>query len=264
MRKDLNLGVAKEIVSNTITNEFMSESKIDNSKGLMTNLVETITKSPVLMNEYVVYNNIENKHTENDIIATKFIDHNIGKFSEFSIGEIREAHESLEKYVNDTNVGNINESKLKLYNSIGTLIVESNNPDGDINEIHLAYENVLTHIKENVEVEEIDNSMQFLDENIDLNNVVSIATDKFNEKYSTLNENERDLLNKLVYGSEDENKVLFEELKLDNIATLELIDSNGVEDKVNESIHKIRNMAYSKNTLVNDIIKLEKFKADIS
>ena len=110
MRKDLNLGVAKAIVSGKITNEFLNESKLEDSEGLMASLVETITKSPILIKEYSVYNNIENKHINNDTLASRFIDQNVGIFTHFSKEEMYEAHEMLSKFVDDTSI--ISESKL--------------------------------------------------------------------------------------------------------------------------------------------------------
>lgn len=256
MKLNYNLGVAKEIVSNKITSEYINESKIVNSKKLINKLVETIKSSPILIKEYSVYYNIENKHIDNDIIATKFIDNNIARFSKYTVEEINEAHKNLYTVIDESDINHIDENKLKLYNSINTLIIESVNEDSDVNKMHSAYENVLTFIKENVQVVDEDLSID-INENVDIDMLLSVASKKFKEKYSTLNESDIKLVNTLVYGSTDEKKDLFENLKSSNIEILKSIKSNDVEDKINEAIDKLSKMVYNEDNL---ILKIEELK----
>ena len=263
MEISFNVGVAKAIVSNKITNEFINESKIVENKGLVKNLVETIKKSPILMKEYSVYDNIENSYINNDIIASKFIDTNIAKFANYSVDHIKEQHDLLKDFITDESIEGISESKLNLYNSIGTLIIESNNVHGDINKIHEAYESVLNYIKENKEQEESESTLE-LNENIDIDSVVEIATKKYNETFSTLEEGDIKLVKNLVYGSDEENKELFESLKSENIKSLEAIESNGVADKINEAIDKLNKMVYSKETLAKNIIELKSLQESLN
>jgi hypothetical protein len=263
MNKGLNLGIAKAIVSNKITNEFLNESEIK-SKGLVNKLVETIKKSPILMKEYSVYDNIEHKYTDNDIIASKFIDNNMARFSDYSVEEINEAHKLLEDVVDMEDVSIISESKLNLYNSIGTLIQESNNPDGDVNKLHQAYESVLTHIKENVKEAEKEESTLDLNENINIDDVIALATEKYNETFSSLNESDVELVKTLVFGSEPDKKELFEGLKSENIKSLQSIESNGVADKISEAIDKLNKMVYSEETLAKNIVELKSLKESLN
>lgn len=262
MDKGLNLGIAKTIVSNKITNEFLNESEIK-SKGLINKLVETIKKSPILIKEYSVFNSIENKHTDNDIIASKFIDSNLIKFSCYSIDEIKEAHKLLEDVVSIEDIEIIPESKLKLYNSIGMLIIESNNPDGDVNKMHQAYESVLNYIKENVNDSEEESTLE-LNENLNIDDVVVLATEKYNETFSSLDESEVELVKTLVFGSETDKKKLFEDLKSNNIKSLESIESNGVADKINEAIDKLNKMVYSQDSLAKNIVELKNLKENLN
>lgn len=260
MEKYINLGIAKAIVSNKVTNEFISESKIGNSKGLVSRLVETIKKSPVLMDEYNLLESIENKYIDNDIMASKFIDESIKRFPDYGLG-VSEAHKLLKEFIDEDSLKQISESKIQLYNSIDTLI--SNKGGGDLNEMHSAYEYVFNYIRENVEEKEEESSLE-LNESIDLDSVVEVATRMYNEKYSSLNESERNLVNTIVNSSTDEKKALFEGLKNTNIKSLESIESNGVEDKINEAIDKLNKMVFSENTIAKDIVELTNLKESLS
>lgn len=262
MGNNINLGVAKAIVSNIVTDEFMNESSIDKSKNSVTKLVETIKSSPVLMKEYVVISNIENKHINNDVLASKFIDKNIGVFSSFSKDEINEAHEALADFIEDSNIENISENKIKLYNSINVLITEGNDPEGDIIAVQDGYETILNHLKENVDIVEEEVEIK-INENIDMDTVIEIAVGKFNERFSMLNEDAMSIVKSLVYGNLNDKKQIFESLKSENIEVLESSDTNGVEDKINEAIEKINNMTYSEDTVNESIFNLYNLKQSL-
>lgn len=260
----LNMGIAKAIVSSKITDEFINESKLIKNNNLMSKFIKTIKESPILMNEFIVVNNIENKYIDSDVSASKFIDRNVNTFSKYTKNDITEAYKKLESFINEESLKGISESKINLYSSISTLITESHNPNGDINEIHDAYDNVLNYIKNNVNnVNESDTSFN-LDKNINIDSVVKIATKKYNEKYSTLTENQRKLVNTLVYGSKENKSKIFEELKEVNIKKLSSIDNNGIEDKINEAIDRVKKMTYSESTINKNIIELANLQENLN
>lgn len=257
MEMNLNIGIAKAIVVNKITNELVLESKIDSNKDSTIKLVETIKKYPYLINEFNVINNIENAHIENEILATKFIDHNLKLVENFNINEINEAYNSLKSFVNNDEILNIDENKINLYNSISTLIIESVKKieESDIKKIHRSYENILSYLKTNINETDENYSINLL-ENVDIDQLIEIATKKYNEKYSSLDENEKRIVITAVNGSDGDKKELFEQFKNDNINTLKTIESNGIEDKINEAIDKLNKMTYSNDNFVENMKEL--------
>lgn len=262
MKEYMNLGIAKAIVLDNITNEFISESKLDKSKDLATKLIKTIKNSPVLINEFNVIKNIENKHIENDILATKFIDRNLATFSKFTTAEINEAHHQLVDFIVLESIENIDSKRVSLYNSINILINESKN---DINAVQDAYENVLKFIKENVATSQAINESDIkIDESIDLDELINIATDKFNKKYSSLNEDEKKIVYTYVYGNEQNKKDLFESLKESNLKSLKSLNTNGIEDKINEALDKLNKMVYSDESFIVNVQELNNLKKNLN
>lgn len=256
---NINLGVAKAIVFDKISNEFINESKINNSKNEVFKLVETISKSPVLIYEFYAINNIENASTDNDFLASKLIDSQIKLFEGFTVDEIKNSHKLLESFISESAVKSIDNSKLDLYNSISTLIVESLKDFGesDVNKTYKSYEKIINYIKNNVnENEEKDKDSNVINENTDIDHVIKIATNIYNEKYSSLNENEKKIVEISVYGTNEEKKNLFEEYKNYNTKKLKSIDSNGIEDKINEAIDKLNKLSYNEDNFVKDIGEL--------
>jgi len=260
----INLGIAKAIVSNKITNEFITESTVNKNNKLFKNLLNTINSSTILMKEYDVINNIENMQIANDVMASKYIDNNMNMFSSFSKKEINEAHDLLKDFITESDVKELNSSKIKLYNTIGSLISESVDSSGSISKIHKSYEFLIKYLKENQSIEDENDILTDLNENIDIDQVIEIALDKFNAKFSSLNENDRPLLNNIIYGSKEDKKKLFESLKNENIESLNTTETNGVEDKIHEAIEKLNNMNYSEDGVSEGIIKLHYLKQNLN
>jgi hypothetical protein len=264
MVDNINLGIAKAIVSNKVTNEFINESTVNKNNKSFKNLVNIITDSPILMKEYTVIENIENMHIENDVMASKYIDNNMKMFSSFSKEEINEAHNLLKDFITESDVKEIDATKVKLYNSIGSLISESVDSNGSITNIHNSYENLIEYLKENHSTENVDDVLTDLNENIDIDSVIEVAIDKFNTKFSSLNENDISLLNNIIYGSKEDKKELFESLKTENIESLKVTETNGVEDKIHEAIERLNNMDYTEDTVSEGIIKLHNLKQNLN
>lgn len=264
MVDNLNLGIAKAIVSNKITNEFINESTVDKNNGSFKNLVTVISDSQILMKEYIVIENIENMYIENDVMASKYIDNNMKMFSSFSKEEINEAHSLLKDFICESDVKNIDDSKVDLYNSIGSLISESVDSNGNINNIHESYEYLIKYLNENHSVEDENETLKDLNENINIDKVIEIAIDKFNTKFSSLNEGDKSLLNDIIYSSKEKKKEIFESLKNENIESLNSTESNGVEDKIHEAIERLNNMKYTEDSVSENIIKLHNLKQNLN
>jgi len=216
------------------------------------------------MFEYSIIENIENKHIENDVLAAKYIDENVKLFEAFTQEEVIDVHEKLNEFITNEDTVNISESKKLLYKSISTLVFEKAKGSNNINESHNAYSNVLNYLKENInEGTEIEDKFELLDENIDLDAVVEVAIEKFNTKFETLNEDEKNMLIDIIYGDPKKKEDLFESLKTENINILTHSEKNGVEDKINEGIDKLNQMDFNVDTVNENLILLYNLKQNL-
>jgi hypothetical protein len=254
--KNTNIGIANLVVSKKLKDSYFNNSLTEESKKLTTDFFTIVKNSPILQLEFKVFNNIENKSIENDLAATRYIDNNIKLFEVYTIQEIDTEREKLNSFLKE---GSVNDSleKVKLYNAIDNLITGSLNDYDkiDVDNIHESFEMVLNHIRtqkkqlvENKEIKSVNEE------------VIEIAINKFNEKYDSLDENDKSLLIKLIKSNDDEKQALLEEYKNESLVILERLSKNDIEDKIAKTIKKIREMKYGTKTVDDDIISLHDLK----
>lgn len=260
--KNINIGIVNLIVSNKLREAYFNSTFIEESKQLIDSLFSVIKNSPILQLEFRVFSNIENKHIDNDLIATRYIDNNIKLFEEYTLGEINNEHLKLKSFL--TEDISIDDNKKKLYIAIGNLIKESlsNYNDVDVDDIHESFTTVLNHVKTPKKVVIIE------DVNIELvnENVIEIAINKFNEKYDSLDENDKNLFSKLIKSNDVEKHTLLGEYKEETLSLLENLNKDTVKDNITKAIQKIKEMNYKLNSkefsgrIEDDIIGLHELK----
>lgn len=256
--KNNNIGIANLMVSNKWKNSYFNNNSIEESKKLTEDYFNIIKNSPILQLEFNTYNNIENKHIENELMASRYIDNCIKLFEVYTIDEINTEHEKLNKYITE-NV-NIDENKSELYNAIDSLIKESLNDYSKINvdNIHESFVYVLNHIKKPKTI-----LTESFNETILNEDVIEIAVDKFNKKYGNLNEDDKALLNKLIKYDETEKNNLLESYKTENLNLLESVNNDTVKENISKAINKIKEMKFDKDKINEDIISLHELKKDL-
>jgi len=263
--KNVNIGIANLIISNKLKESYFNNDLIVESNELAKDFFDVVKKSPLLQLEFKVFNNIENKHIENEQAATRYIDNNIKLFEIYTNEEIQEEREKLYEFLTNDVIGTINEAeydldRIGLYNAIESLIRESLSygEDIDVDEIHEAFTVVLNHIQkpkknlvENLELDEINED------------VLEIAVDKFNKKYGGLEENDKNLVNSLIKASTQEKQELLETYKSETLEILNEIEDDSTKENVEKAIKKINEMQYNKDTVDDDIIELHELKKEL-
>lgn len=257
--KNLNIGIANLIISNKLNESYFNDKLIDESKKIAFDFFEVVKNSPVLQLEFKVFSNIEGKHIENELFAKEYVDNNIKLFEVYTLEEIEAERAKLNNFISEDSIPVDNE-KVQLYSAINTLITESLklSDDVNVNDIHESFTYVFNHIKtpkkallENVETEVINED------------VIEIAVEKFNERYTSLNEDDKELLRTLIKSNTKEKKVILESYKTETLSILEGIDKVNVQDNITKAIQKIKEMAYSKKTVDDSIIGLHELKKEL-
>ena len=93
--------------------------------------------------------------------------------------------------------------------------------------------------------------------------VIEIAVNKYNEKYESLTEEDKTLLQKLIKSDDNEKEKLLEEYKSTDLRIMEEINSTSVGDWKVKAIQKINEMKFSPQTVDDDIIGLHELKKDL-
>lgn len=254
--ENINIGIVNLVVSKKLKDAYFSNTLIEESKQYMNEFFNIIKNSPILQLEFKIFNNIETKHIENDVAATRYIDNNVKLFEVYTLSEIEREHEKLKQFiVEDVKV---DDDRVKLYIAINNLIKESlsNYENIDVDIIHESFEYVLNHIKK----PKVDEKHPH---NLINEDVIEIAINKFNEKYSSLNEDEKSLLLKLIKSTPEEKETLLEEYKNENLAILEGMNKDNIKESLTKAIQKIKEMSFSPNTVDDDIISLFELKKGV-
>jgi hypothetical protein len=254
--ENYNIGIVNATILNKI-DDILNESKNSHIKSF-NEIINIVKSSPILQLEFKVIDNIENKFIDNEIMALKYIDDNIKLFEIYTIDEIDGEREKLNKFIKESEIPE--NDRIKLYGAIDVLINESLSDynDIDVNNVYEATASILNHLKKEKTINE--NIIQYEPINEE---VVEIAVNKFNEKYSSLDKFDMDLLKSLIYGDTEKRSQLLETYKRDLLHILNEMKTENVQDNIEKSIKKINEMKYDKKTVIDDIIKLHEFKKDI-
>ncbi len=256
--ESINIGIVNLVVSKKLKDAYFSNNLIEESKKVTEDFLSVVKNSPILQLEFKVFNNIETKHIENDLAASRYIDNNIKLFEIYTNKEIEKEHEKLKSFL--TEDVQVDDAKVQLYIAINNLIKESlsNYDEVNVDNIHESFETVLNHIKRPKAMEAELPESKLINED-----VIRIAVDKFNEKYNALNEDDKNLLLKLIKSSSAEKETLLEEYKNESLAILEGLNKESVKDSVAKAIQKIKEMVFNAQTADDDIISLHELKKSI-
>jgi hypothetical protein len=193
-----NFGHIKELYNNILSESVMSKN--EGSKKLFKNYVKTLRENEMLKTQFLVYSNIENK-VETDIAkATMFVKENIDLFSKYAKKDIFEANKKLvSELLFEKDITN---EKAELHENISILIFTEKKPQ-TIDTIVEAMNNVVNYIVNNKESE--------VTEAIDLptSMVTAMMVEKYNQKYSVLDESQRNVLKVLIESTDDEKKQVY-------------------------------------------------------
>ena len=262
--ENINIGIVNLILSNQIRESYFNSDVLNESKSLLNEFINVVKASPILQLEFKVFDNIENKHIENELIATRYIDNNIKLFEVYTLKEILNERKKLNKFINESEIPNDN-SKVRLYQAIDELIRESISDYDkiDVDKIHESFTYVLNHIKK-TKNQNIINEAELVNEEI-----LEIAVNKFNDKYNSLDENDKNLLKTLVKSTDDEKYQLLESYKNEVLEVLEKLKNENVQEGIEKAITKINEMNYNTKSkefsdkIIDDIIGLHELKREI-
>lgn len=254
--ENINFGIVKTIVINKIKNNFINENSFDKSKKISNDFFSIIKESPILHKQFIVYNNLENTKIDDDHLITKFINENIAIFNDYKSSKIINENKKIKKFL-DEDALLINKEKNNLYEAINNLIT-SNDSFINIKENHESFSILFNHIKNKKKEKSSNNSINEYNDDI-----IKIAINKFNKKYSSLNEEDKKILNLLSTETEANKKKYFESLKKETLNLLESINDKNIKNKIDEALDKINGMNYNTSSIIKNTLSLYELKNNL-
>ena len=250
-----NFGKIKNAFNNLLIEAVVR--KDPKNKQIFGSYVKAIKENKILKTQFLIYNNIENKVEENEFKANLFLQENLKLIEGFSKEEILEANTKLASKIND--IPEVIENK-ELYENISTLIF-TNRLSENIDAVVEATTNIIQFIKENkvneaVEAIELPTSM-----------LTSMMVEKYNSKYSTIDESEFKIIKSLIDSSDEVKKTVYEETLRECI---DLINENLIDAPLDtkEKLLQVKDKLLNDKTDINEdylanISKLVELKSSL-
>jgi hypothetical protein len=235
-----NFGHIKELYNNILSESVVS--KDENSKKLFKGYIKNLKENEILKTQFLVYSNIESK-VESDLTkATMFVKENIDLFSKYKKKDIIEANKKL--VLDLLFETEYKSEKEELYENISTLIFTDKTPN-TIDTIVEATNAVVQYIMNNKEPE--------VTEAIDLpiSMMTSMMVEKYNQKYSGLDESQKSVLKVLIESTDDEKKELYGNIIKECLELInEKLDTNDLDTK--EKLLKVKEKLLNDKQEVNE------------
>ncbi len=253
-----NFGKLKNIF-NTLLVEAISTGD-ENKKKLFKEYVKTIRENKILKAQFLIYNNIEEKVETNEHKATEFVKANIEALRKYTNKEISEANKLLAKpLLLEQELPNGDDNLGQLHEDITTLIFTDKNPS-TVDLVVESLTGIVDYIKEN----EIKESS---DANVLPNSVLSnIAVDKFNDRYSELNEDEKSVLKTILESDDNGKEEIYNTLSRECV---DLVDKNLTESDIEakEKLLAVKDrllrQKYASDSFISNISKLIELKSNL-
>ena len=260
----MNFGTIKNIHAKFLIDSYITESKKNGNKKNYKNFIKNITESSILRTQFIVYKNIENGYFPSEISAVEYLKENISLFNKFNKKDIITENEKLRQKLiisyNDT----VNLKKTTdIHEALHNLITLEKKAE-TINQLHESFEVLkkwLTTPKTVVESTKKTNvnPKKFLD----------IVVGKYNEKYSTISEEEKKVIKTILSNDNVEKETLLkdmikESIKLINHNLKEYGDNVEIKGKLLESKDVIYNLEFNDETFKEDILKIYGLKNSLS
>lgn len=180
-------------------------SKNDDKKNLFKKYIQTIKESKILKTQFLVYSNIENKLESDAMSANLFVSENIKLLEKFKASDIIKENKkllALSKDIDSKLTESYNDSLSILHESISNIIFVKRTPN-NIDEITKNTKNILDYISGN-KAKEITEAID-----LPLSMVSTLMVDKYNEKYSSLDESEKEILKTLIDSDDIKKKEIY-------------------------------------------------------
>lgn len=231
-----NFGAIRDSVAKLSSMELVKENK----SATLDSFVKKISESSNLKKQQLIYKNIKDcKPFAKERLAERFLNQNLNMFRNTNWHDL--IHENKQVRYDLLGAPDVSHVEAveggELFEAINTLIESVSNPGfSDFEREGLAYDMVLEHLTREVVAEE---QSEEKDDAPAINEawkfITKLAVNNFNERYSHLNESEKEVLGVLMSGTKDKMEY-FENVKSENIEIIDSLLESENTDKVKHDV----------------------------
>lgn len=246
----------------TVYNDILVEAivkKDEESKKLFQKYLKTIKESEILRTQFLVYNNIETKVEKDFNSASLFVSENMKLFRKYKIEDIVKENKRLVGLLDVKRFDNAPSNKL--YESLAYLITTPRTAK-NVGTVSNELRNVIEFINKN--------ETPVVTESFGLPNsfVASIMVQKYNEKYSDMLQEDKDILKVLISSDLNEKMDFYNKTVSECLVTIDgLLNESNEETK--DKLIKVKERLLEKNEITENqfldkVIKLVELKNNLT
>jgi len=215
--------------------------KDDSKKASFAKYLKLVKENEILKLQFLAYTNIESKIEADRYKATNFVDETIDLFSKFTKKDIVKANKLLAENIV---INDIADDLSELHESISTLIMLDKKP-----------ENIDTRVDAKSKIVEyiLNNKQRVVTEAIELPSklIMTRLVDWFNEKYSDINESDKEIIKALINSSDEKKLEVYSNTIRECIT---LIDENfeKVDITAKEKMLKVKDKLLQDAKVINE------------
>lgn len=214
----------------------------DKGKELYKTFLSTIKESETLKSYFIIYKNLESKLASSESEAYDYLKENLSVLDKFRGGN--SIVNECKKLVNllENNDIELKWEPNEFNKSLHILTTNSRNVN-TINTIQEAKSLLVKHLME--EKEDTKNDSDLVRENLDVKKFLSIVTDKYNEKYSSLTEEEKNIIKVLRSGNIENKKELLQNMIKETISVVNENLNKNTNVELKEKLLETKDVVYS-------------------
>lgn len=252
-----NFGKIKETYNKVYMESF--SSKDTNKKKVFEFYLSKLKDSKLLKEEFDCYNGLQNAHFSEELDSQIFIEESVNIIKSLDKNELNQIHNDLINKLRE-NGYSLSENT----NEISSIFEEILNTEKKYKNLNKITESIIklrkTLVKEGFQVEEVEETVA-----LPTNVLSNVLVNKFNSKYSELDENTKKLIKVSLNGSEQEKNELFnstlkECVELVNNKLKESQNDLELKDKLLQTKERLLDMSFNEETYVENLTKLVELK----
>lgn len=254
-----NFGKIKETYNKLYLESF--STKDDNKKKVFEYYISKLKESKILKEEFNCYNALQNGSFNSELDSQLFIEGNVNIVKSLDKSELDQIHAELTNKLNESGY-----SLIESENEIISLFEDILNLERKYKNLNRITESIIKLRKTLVR----ESSQEEKEETIALpTNVLSnLMVNKFNSKYSELDENTKQIIKVSLNGSEEERSMLFnstlkECVELVNNKLKESANDLELKDKLLQTKERLLEMSFNNDTYIENLTKLVELKNNL-
>jgi hypothetical protein len=261
----MDFGTVKDIFTEKLIESYISKDK--KGKNLYKKFIKTIKENEVLKTAFIVYKNIEDKTIKSEVRANEYLKENISLLEKYRGDDsIKKQTNILLGILKENNV-DLSTRKIKEVHKNLETILHSEKNALTINKIEESKSNLLEWLMTDKKINTEEES-SYIKENVDLKKFLKIATEKFNEKYSELTEEEKDILKVLRENDKEKTKTLVSQLIKETISLVnqhleQNVDNVTIKSKLLETKDAIYKMVENSDDSNQNVLRLYELKKNL-